>query len=144
VWLPSLLNEEIEDLLKKSFPPSLISQDKKIRSEPYNFTPPLAAGAGFICSFLHPPDNKCQIYAFRPLECQLYPFLINKNKEGIFLAVDLKCPFVQENLENPKYKEYIHYLTQVFDSPGIREILKNNPHMIQAYPGVSNLKKIKV
>jgi Fe-S-cluster containining protein len=146
VWLPCLLNEEIEGLLKKNFPSSLISGEKKIRSQPHpeenNFTPPLRAGAGFICSFFVPQDNKCKIYAFRPFECQLYPFLINRKDDKIFLAVDLRCPFAQENLKNPKYKKYIQYLTDLFNGSSVIQILKNNPQIIQTYPEVLNLKKL--
>jgi len=146
VWLPCLLNEETQELLKKDFPPSLISQDKKIRSVPHpgenNFTPPLGARAGFICSFFVPKDNKCKIYAFRPFECQLYPFLINRKGDKVFLALDLRCPFVKENLESPKFKEYIRYLTNFFNSPRTIKILKDNPQIIQIYEDALNLTEL--
>ena len=137
-WLPGLLDEEIEELLKKSFPPSLISQEKKIRSEPH------PEENNFICSFFQAQDNKCKIYVFRPFECQLYPFLINQKGIKVFLAVDLKCPFVQENLESPKFKRYIQDLTDLLNSPGRRKILRDNPQVIQAYAGTLNLAELKL
>lgn len=136
VWLPHLLGEEIEELLKKNFPPSLISQDKNIRSLPN------PAQNNFICSFLQPKDNKCAIYAFRPFECQLYPFVINRKADKVFLALDLRCPFVKENLESQKFKEYIHYLTAFFNSSRRIKILKNNPQIIQIYEDVLNLAEL--
>jgi len=147
VWLPCLLNEEIQELLKKNFPPSLISQEKKVCNIPYhpeqdNFTPPLHARAGFICSFFRPKDNKCKIYAFRPFECRLYPFLINRKGDKVFLALVLRCPFVKENLESQKFKEYIRYLTTFFNSPARIKILKNNPQIIQKYEDVLNLAEL--
>jgi len=146
VWLPCFLKEEIENLLEKNFPPSIISCNNKIRSIPYpaqnNSTPQLRLEAGFICPFFVPKDNKCKIYAFRPFECQLYPFLINRKDDKIFLALDLRCPFVKENLESEKIKEYIRYLTCLFNSPHWIQILKNNPQAIQIYEDVLNLTEL--
>lgn len=138
VWLPGLLNEEMQELLKKDFPPSLISQDKKIHSLPN------LAQNNFVCSFFQPKDNKCAIYAFRPFECQLYPFVINRKADKVFLALDLRCPFVKENLESQKFKEYIRYLTSFFNSPRTIEILKNNPQIIQIYEDVLNLTELNL
>lgn len=136
VWLPVLLREEIEELLEKNFSPSLIAQDKKIHSLPY------PEQNNFICSFFKAQDNKCKIYAFRPFQCQLYPFLINRKGDSVFLAIDLKCPFVQENLKNQKFKRYSQDLTELLKSPNKRETLKNNPQIIQAYEGALNLAEL--
>ncbi|MFH0790754.1 MAG: YkgJ family cysteine cluster protein [Candidatus Omnitrophota bacterium] len=70
LWSPCLLDEEIQYLLDKEIPPVSISIDKKIQPIPH------PAGEGFICPFLDAAVNKCKIYAFRPFECRLYPFLI--------------------------------------------------------------------
>jgi len=138
VWLPHLLGEEMQELLKKNFPPSLISQDKNIRSLPN------PTQNNFICSFLQPKDNKCKIYAFRPFECRLYPFLINRKGDKVFLALDSRCPFVKENLESQEFKEYIRYLTAFFNSPHAIAILKNNPKIIQIYEDVLNLAELNL
>ena len=138
VWSPCLLNQETEELLKKNFPPSLISQEKKIRSVPS------PTQNNFICSFFQPKDNKCAIYAFRPLECQLYPFLINHKDDKVFLALDLRCPFAEENLESQKFKEYIRYLTNFLNSPARIKILKNNLQIIQIYTDILNLAELNL
>ena len=138
VWSPCLLDEEIQDLLDKKIPPACISSNKKL------LLIPNAQGTGFICSFFDAKDNKCKIYGFRPFECQLYPFLINRKDDKIFLALGLRCPFVKENLESQKFKEYIRYLTDFFNKPRIIKILKNNPQIIQAYGGIINLAELKL
>ncbi len=137
-WLPCLLNEEIENLLKKNFPPFIISQGKKIRSEPH------PEEHNFICSFFQTQDNKCRIYTFRPFECQLYPFLINQEGKEIFLAIDLKCPFAQKNLESPEFKLCRQYLTDFLNNEEGTALLKSNPQIIQTYPGVLNLIKLSL
>jgi Fe-S-cluster containining protein len=87
-------------------------------------------------------DNKCKIYFFRPFECQLYPFLINRNAGKAFLAVDLKCPFVKQRLETKEFKEYTKNLSGILNSPSLIKILKNNPQIIQAYPEALNLREL--
>ena len=138
IWSPSLLDEDLQVFLKNNIPPLLISSDNKIRlvycEEQDNF----------ICSLFDPEKNKCKTYALRPFECQLYPFLINRNATGIFLAADLKCPFIKENTDSPLFKEYVQHLTVLFNNPGLNKTLKNNPRIIQAYDEVINLVNLKI
>lgn len=126
IWSPRLLNEEKEKL------------DKKIRllSNPKQ--------GNFICACFDIRDNKCKVYAFRPFECQLYPFLINRKAEDIFLAVDLRCPFIKENLKGQSFKDYSQYLTNFLNSPGQLNILQNNPQIVQAYTEVITLSELKL
>lgn len=125
IWLPRLLNEEKEKL------------DKKIRllSNPKH--------GNFICACFNIQDNKCKIYSFRPFECQIYPFLINRKEENIFLAVDLRCPFIRENLKSEKFKEYISYLAKFLNNPSVPNMLRSNPQIIQTYTEVINLAELK-
>ncbi len=138
IWSPCLLNEEIPELLKNNFPPSLISKDKKIRLVTYPGENKSA------CSLFNPQNNKCKIYSFRPFECQLYPFLISQKEKKVFLALDLKCPFIKDNLETQGLKEYIQYLIDFLNSPLGLNILRNNSHIIQEYPEVLNLAELKI
>lgn len=130
VWLPCLLEEEIQDLLDKKIPPVSISIDKKIQ-------PVLApSGEGFICAFLDHTKNICRIYEYRPFECQLYPFLLNLRGKKVILTVDLNCPYIAEHLNSKEFKEYTDYLTAHLNSKEQTGILKNNPHLLQAYEEV--------
>lgn len=123
VWQPYLLKEEKKDL------------KDLIRL--------LDTGAGFTCVSLDIPDNKCQVYSWRPFECQLYPFLINRQASQIFLAADLKCLFVKKNLKTKKFKQYSQYLNNFLKSPHYKKIFKGNPQVIQNYPEVINLVELK-
>lgn len=125
VWSPHLLKEEKEKLGKKI---SLLSNPK---------------ARNFICAFFDIQNNKCKSYALRPFECWLYPFLINRKNHKVFLAVDLRCPYIEKKLESQGYKKYINHLTRFFRSPGIIKILKNNPKIIQIYTGVLNIAELK-
>lgn len=139
VWLPCLLEEEMQDLLdKKDLPAVSISLKRKIQPLPN------PQGDGFICPFLDAQDNKCKIYNTRPFECQLYPFLISIRGKKVILTVDLNCPFVKDNLRTKEFKEYAEYLAQFFNSAAQLKILKNNPQIIQAYEEVLDIMELEI
>lgn len=137
-WSPILLNEEIRQLLECNYPPSLISPTKRIRAVPD------PKSDRFLCAFLSPQDNTCKIYSARPLDCRLYPFMINRKGEKVFLACDLRCPFVKEHLEVGEFKEYIQYLNDFLNSPSALNLLRNNSQIIQEYEGLLDLEEIKI
>ena len=148
VWSPCVLNEEIPRLLKENIPAAVISKHKKLqlKSPPAQNNDKLPAHIGplFICPFLNPKDSKCKIYAFRPFECQLYPFLVNSRGKKFFLSVDLGCPFVKENLNSKEFKEYVSYLADFLNSPSQIDRLRNNPQIIQAYPDACDFMELKI
>jgi Fe-S-cluster containining protein len=137
-WSPILLDEEIQQLLELKHPLSLVSQTKKIRPVPD------AKSDRFLCAFLSPGDNKCRIYTLRPFDCRLYPFMINCHAKKVFLACDLRCPFVKEHLEAKAFKEYIQYLNDFLNSPSSLDLLRNNPQIIQEYEGLLDLGELKI
>lgn len=132
-WAPGLLNQEIAALAKETLPACLISSAKRIIPE-YS-----QLGQNYLCPLLSEKDNQCKIYSFRPFECQLYPFIINRSQGKVFLAIDLNCSFVEENLKTQEFASYLEYLSAFLKAKEQKLQLKNNPHIIQAYPGVKNL-----
>ena len=138
VWSPYLLDEEIQDLLDKKIPSAFISLNKKLLPVPN------PQGAGFICPFLEVKDNQCKIYEFRPLECQLYPFLISLRSRKVILTLDLNCPYVQEHLKDDEFKIYTDYLAAFLNSSAQVRILKDNPQILQAYEEVSDVIELEL
>ncbi len=131
VWSPCLLEEEAVDFAdNKDIPAASVSLSKRLALIPN------PNGEGFICPFLNSGNNKCKIYNQRPFECQLYPFLLNLRGGKVILTVDLNCPYVKEKMSTPEFKEYVEYLTAFLNSPTQLEILKDNPHILQAYEEV--------
>lgn len=138
VWLPCLLDEEIQGLLDRKIPPVSISIDKKIKPIPH------PQGEGFICAFFDISQNKCKIYDFRPFECQLYPFLVNLRGKKAVLTVDLNCPYIKENLNSTEFKAYVDYLVAFLNSPAQIKLLKDNPQILQAYEEVAEVVELKL
>ena len=137
VWLPCLLDEEIQDLLDRKIPAASISMDRKIQPIPN------PRQDGFICPFLNLQDNICKIYAYRPFECQLYPFLITLREKRVLLTVDLNCPYIKENLNTEELKQYTEYLAAFLNSSSQIKILQDNPHIIQAYQEALDVIELK-
>lgn len=137
-WAPCLLDEEAQELIDKDIPPAYINMQKKIRpvSNPQ--------GEGFVCAFFAPESNKCKVYAMRPFECQLYPFLINLRNKKVALTVDLNCPYVKENMGKKEFQEYVNYLSAYLNSPEQLEMLRDNPQIIQAYEDVLDVLELKL
>jgi len=50
------------------------------------------------CPFFNPVTQECAIYLNRPLDCQLYPFVLtlSPTRKRVFLSLDTQCPFVQD------------------------------------------------
>jgi len=123
VWVPHLLAAEKkrlnEDKIKLIF-----SEKEKV----------------YLCSFLEPETNKCKIYKNRPLECQLYPFLINLKDKKIFLSLDLRCPYIKERLNSSQVKEYINYLCGFLK--GSKKLILDNPQILQTYADVYDIYSI--
>jgi len=138
VWSPCLLDEEVLNLIdKKGIPAASLSIDRMLQLVPN------PNGEGFFCPFLKIEDNKCQIYAMRPLECQLYPFLISLRHKKVLLTVDLNCPYVKDKLNTPEFKEYTDYLAAYLNSPAQLRILKENPQILQAYEDVLDVVELE-
>jgi len=138
VWSPCLLEEEAISLVdREGIPAASISIDRRLNLVTEN------NGESFLCPFLKSADNHCQIYHLRPLECQLYPFLLSIRDKKVLLTVDLKCPYIQGKINSEEFKEYVNYLTQYLNSPKQLALLKSNPQILQAYEDVLDVVELE-
>ncbi len=120
-------------------------EDERLRLKCENKTTPLKYSekeGNFYCSFLDKNNNRCVIYSSRPLECQLYPFLIHGKNKKVSLAVDSNCPFIQKDPEGKKVKDFALELASLLKTTAYQNILKNNPHIIQEYTNVLILEEL--
>ncbi len=130
IWHPSVTAGEARRLLKD---PAL----KKI--------PALYCGeeADYICIFLRQKDNLCSVYSRRPLECRLYPFLINRKGKKIYLAVHPACPAVGKDAASARIRDCAGAFGKMIRGKAFARLLKDNQHLPQRYPGAVNLIEIK-
>ena len=140
VWAPCLLDVEMQELVdKKDIPAVSISADKRIHPV-FN-----SEEDSYLCPFFNPGNHRCRIYEFRPFECQLYPFLLNlREARRAVLTVDLNCPYVKEKIGNAEFKAYTDYLTAFLNSPKQIKLLRENPHLVQAYEDVAEIIELNI
>lgn len=137
-WSPNLSDSDMQALLQNGIPPFFFLENKKIRLI-HN-----QSQDTFICSLFDAVCNKCKAYAFRPFECRLYPFLINRRNAKVFLAVDVQCPFIKEKEQSQVLKIHAQYLADFISQPDILKTLRRNAHLIQEYEGVLDLVELKL
>jgi Fe-S-cluster containining protein len=121
------------------WPPGILKEEQPILD--------LAAGKvalnkkadGFICCFFDDKANTCKVYLKRPFECRLYPFIINKQENRMFLAIDLSCGFAHENKDSSLMQEHIGYMKAVSKTVVFLDLINKNPQIAQEYPGASNI-----
>ncbi len=137
-WAPAFLKEEVSAAKAHKIPAGAIAKNNKLM---------LTHNAGqdcYVCVFLDTSTNFCSIYAHRPFECQLYPFVLNREKDKVYVSLDRGCPFGQQHLDSALLKSYVSRLERYFCSARIKAILRNNPQVIQSYENVTNLFELKL
>ena len=115
IWTPNLLGEEKKALKLQKL--ELIAHKEF-----------------YICCFLNPKDNRCRIYNQRPLECRLYPFLLNHCESKIYLSLDLKCPATSGKISSKEFKRYLNYLIRHIKKTSVLTILNKNLKIFHSYP----------
>lgn len=133
LWTPTVLHEEIALLVELGLPPALIDTNFKLRAEPCKAT------GNTQCCLLDTDGARCVMYASRPFECRLYPFVLNREGQRIVLAVHPACPFVGERLKRHEFAEHVKYLEGLLKEPRYKQLIADNPQLVQSYPSVINL-----
>lgn len=86
-----------------------------------------------FCTFFNALDHTCAVYTARPFECQLYPFLLNRQGSRIVLSVHLFCPYIQETQKTQIYQEYVEYLRGYFSQPQVLSALRSDVPAVDDY-----------
>ncbi|MFH1857936.1 MAG: phosphatidylglycerol lysyltransferase domain-containing protein [Candidatus Omnitrophota bacterium] len=135
--LPRFTKKEIEKLPQshpvhfsslKDYAPEAPETVLHPATKPY----PGATESQCACLFFEPKTQACAIYADRPLDCQLYPFLLTYSPTGkrIFLSIDTQCPFVQEPEHRTSLMQYAEFLRDFLEQKEIAAEVSNYPGLI--------------
>ena len=130
MWSPRVLKEE-KDIL------GLEHTDVPLKKD-------TVRGEGFICGFLDGNTNECLVYARRPFECALYPFVICGKQGRFFLGIDLNCPYAAEQYGKDIFELYVKDLFAALSCESARRLLKNNMHIAQDYPEVKEVRVLDI
>lgn len=133
-WSPLFLFEEIVELTEKNIVPSCLFTHGHTRLKGPAKIDLIEQNGQFFCPCFDIKGKKCKIYSCRPLDCQLYPFVLTRKDNKVYLAVDEKCHYMRQIKETKPMKDYIQYLIKFFASKKMERLLKDNPEFIQEYP----------
>ena len=111
---PYFSNAEIEEAVaagmpRDAFPPGTYG--------PGHSAHLVAQGETFCCPAFRPSSNDCAVYAARPLDCRLYPFMLMYDREGrsVLLGLDSLCPATQASNEAPAWAACAAELARLLD-----------------------------
>lgn len=90
------------------------------------------------CLFFDSSHNTCTIYACRPFECQLYPFLLTRGVKGIVVSVHRACPYIQLKRNSPLFEEYVASLKKYFEKEEVLEFIRENSFLAGDYSQYQN------
>jgi len=125
IWRPKLGQNDKEDL------GAWITTSDALDQEGYIKT--IQACGQHFCRFLNQTDNTCGVYAQRPFECLLYPFILSQTHDIVKVYVHLSCPFVQDHQPLEDFDDFVKYLKTFFSRRDIREFLTKNKAMLHDY-----------
>ncbi len=111
------------------------------------------SGEGYICPAFDPETAHCRIYHVRPLDCQIYPFVVmwDEEREVVHLGWDTKCPFLIEQCSSPEinqaspggatrayaFPDTLSRFSQTMagrvESPDMITILSANPQLVMEF-----------
>ncbi len=94
-------------------------------------------GDGYICPSFNPETHECKIYPVRPLDCQLYPFVLMRGHERdeVLLGIDHKCPFLQGDLPKRMITPSVHEMVARLESDRIVALLGDYPELVGPHQG---------
>ena len=87
----------------------------------------------YQCRFFSLEGNSCTIYAYRPLECRLYPFIIRQRGQDVLMAVHLNCPYIEQMRPREEFVQYVNYLKIFFAQPEVTAFISKNRGLIDTY-----------
>jgi Fe-S-cluster containining protein len=89
---PFFTGSEIQQAIAWGIDPSFFADSAGSQVEPV----PNPSGEGYLCPAFDPETSHCRIYEVRPLDCQIYPFVVmwDKGRQVVHLGWDTTCPFL--------------------------------------------------
>ena len=87
----------------------------------------------FICPAFNPETQHCTIYQKRPLDCQIYPFMLmwSADYQSILLVVDRLCPYTENQIQGSQFKTYIDEMVEFLES--IKKNIAQNYSLISRF-----------
>ena len=134
VWVPLFTKTEVRHLVENDILPPIVftthPDQEKITPLKINL---ITHEDYYICPCLEPQEHKCKIYEQRPFECRIYPFLLVKNKDKLYLAKDNKCPYFKSG-PSDRINTFIEDFKKELQKKEMIYFLRANVDLFTEYP----------
>ncbi|MCH7762025.1 DUF2156 domain-containing protein [candidate division TA06 bacterium] len=137
---PVFMKEEMDHLspeYRAFFDPVVDTPSKETTQKDGVFRPAAKSYPGespqaCACPFFNPVTHECAIYLDRPLDCQLYPFVVILSPTGkrVLLGLDTQCPFVQGLANQEPLIRYGEEVRRFLEETEITETMSRSPGFI--------------
>ena len=137
-WVPILTEEEMAKINRKVADGRGCFKRYKNSSTVFQVRPVKSSKNPkiYVCPFLDEPSHICNIYAIRPLDCRLWPFIFmkHKNGKGLFLGCWHKrfCPSLSRMSDEERTALKARTVAWV-EKRGLVQLVKKMPEMILDY-----------
>jgi uncharacterized protein len=135
---PYFTAEEIHQAVTHKINPSSFPDHRGSQIE----VVPHPTGEGFLCPAFDPSTQHCRIYDIRPLDCQLYPFVLmwNEAHDRVLFGWDPLCPFLLEQAEESRLPQREHPLPATPNLPHpLRERARTVAHYLESEKALATL-----
>ncbi|MBF0330406.1 MAG: DUF2156 domain-containing protein [Candidatus Omnitrophica bacterium] len=112
-WAPRLMPEDIQALIQVTADTSWLQSCDRIALK-------CRVGDARACAFLNEPDHHCRMYAHRPFECRLYPFLLSREKNAFKVYAHLSCPAIAEFKRSGVWDQHLATIRAFFEKKDVR------------------------
>ena len=95
----------------------------------------VTCGHGWACTFFHPEDHTCGVYAVRPLDCSMYPAAVMRSRDGdrVLLGADMKCPALRRSDIAAKVVPFLNTVQRYLESPPVQDLIQRHPEFISVF-----------
>jgi uncharacterized protein len=132
-WSPRLTPEDISLLAGAAPERTWLNGDERVALVP--------SSRGQACYFLDEGSHHCRVYAKRPYECRLYPFLLSHEDGLVRLYAHLSCPALGELFKKDDWRRRVSAVRAFFQQDKtLAWVRENARHFVDYRPFLAEMK----
>lgn len=124
-WSPRLTPEDISLLTEADPERTWLNGEERVSLVP--------SSRGQACFFLDEASHHCRVYAKRPYECRLYPFLLSHEDGVVKLYAHLSCPALGELFKKDDWRRRISSTRAFFQQDATLAWVRENARYFVDY-----------
>lgn len=131
-WTPHFFADEAARAIARGVPDTAFARLDASRGASIE---PVRGEGCLLCPAYAAATNTCTLGPDKPLDCQLYPFVItySEDRRRVLLALDRQCPFPRDHVDQLARAAYVSRLTAILEGPDVLDTLERDPGIIDNF-----------